>query len=130
MRIILLVSAVAALAAVAVGAAAAAHPAASVVASAPCPTVTSGQLTAGTDNPAYDPWFSGGTPTSKWKINDPSNGKGHESAVAYAIAKQLGYGMDNLKWIYVLFNKSFAPGPKSFDFDRASLPSRSALSSV
>ncbi len=116
-RIILLVSAVAALAAIAVGTSAAAHPAAGVVASASCPTVTSGQLTVGTDNPAYDPWFSGGTKTSKWKINDPSNGKGYESAVAYAIAKQLGYGKDKVKWTYVPFNKSFAPGPKSFDFD-------------
>lgn len=116
-RIILLVSAVAALAAIAVGTSAAARPTAAVVASASCPTVTSGQLTVGTDNPAYDPWFSGGTHTSKWKINDPSNGKGYESAVAYAIAKRLGYGKDKVKWTYVPFNKSFAPGPKSFDFD-------------
>jgi polar amino acid transport system substrate-binding protein len=116
-RIILLVSAVAALAAIAVGASAAARPAAVSVASASCPTVSDGRLTVGTDNPAYDPWFSGGTKTSKWKINDPSNGKGYESAVAYAIAKQLGYGKDKVTWTYVPFNKSFAPGSKSFDFD-------------
>ncbi|MFL5929241.1 MAG: hypothetical protein ACJ77E_20100, partial [Gaiellaceae bacterium] len=59
---------------------------------ASCPTVTDGQLTIGTDNPAFPPWFGGGTKTSKWKINDPSTGKGYESAVAYAIAKKLGYG--------------------------------------
>jgi polar amino acid transport system substrate-binding protein len=116
-RILVLLSAVAVLAAFAVGTSAAAHPVAGVVASGSCPTVTSGQLTVGTDNPAYDPWFSGGTHTSKWKINDPSNGKGYESAVAYAIAKRLGYGKANVKWTYVPFNKSFAPGSKSFDFD-------------
>jgi polar amino acid transport system substrate-binding protein len=85
--------------------------------SASCPTVTDGQLTIGTDNPAFPPWFGGGSKTSKWKINDPSTGKGYESAVAYAIAKNLGYGKSQVKWTFVPFNKSFAPGPKSFDFD-------------
>jgi polar amino acid transport system substrate-binding protein len=82
-----------------------------------CPTVSSGQLTIGTDNPAYPPWYAGGTHTSKWKINDPSTGKGYESAVAYAIAGKLGYSKSKVKWVYVPFNKAFAPGPKSFDFD-------------
>jgi polar amino acid transport system substrate-binding protein len=82
-----------------------------------CPTVTSGQLTIGTDNPAYPPWYAGGSKTSKWKINDPSTGKGYESAVAYAIATKLGYAKDKVKWTYVPFNKAFAPGSKSFDFD-------------
>ncbi len=116
-RILLLLSAVAALAAVAVAAAAAAHPTASRTLSANCPTVTSGQLTIGTDNPAYPPWYAGGTKSSKWKINDPSTGKGYESAVAYAIAKKLGYAKSQVSWTYVPFNRSFAPGKKSFDFD-------------
>jgi polar amino acid transport system substrate-binding protein len=116
-RILLLLSAVVALAAVAVAAAAAAHPTASRALSANCPTVSSGQLTIGTDNPAYPPWYAGGTKSSKWKINDPSTGKGYESAVAYAIAKQLGYGKSQVAWTYIPFNKSFAPGKKSFDFD-------------
>jgi polar amino acid transport system substrate-binding protein len=84
---------------------------------ASCPTVTDGQLTIGTDNPAFPPWFAGGTKTSKWKINDPSTGKGYESAVAYAIAKRLGYTKAQVKWTFVPFNKSFAPGSKAFDFD-------------
>jgi polar amino acid transport system substrate-binding protein len=87
------------------------------VTAASCPTVTSGRLTIGTDNPAYPPWYAGGTKTSKWKINDPSTGKGYESAVAYAIATKLGYAKSKVKWIYTPFNKAFAPGPKSFDFD-------------
>jgi polar amino acid transport system substrate-binding protein len=116
-KLIPLLTAVAVLAAVAVGASAATRPTASAVALASCPTVTSGQLTIGTDNPAYPPWYAGGTKSSKWKINDPSTGKGYESAVAYAIASKLGYTKTHVKWTYVPFNRSYAPGTKSFDFD-------------
>jgi polar amino acid transport system substrate-binding protein len=80
--------------------------------------INPGQLTIGTDNPAYPPWYAGGTkPGSKWKINDPSTGKGYESAVAYAVAGELGFSRNEVKWTYVPFTKSFAPGPKAFDFD-------------
>jgi polar amino acid transport system substrate-binding protein len=80
--------------------------------------VSSGTLTIGTDNPAYPPWYAGGSPKgSKWKINDPSTGKGFESAVAYAVAKQLGFSKAEVAWTYVPFNRAFAPGKKSFDFD-------------
>ena len=81
-----------------------------------CPTISSGTLTIGTDNPAYPPWF-GGNEGHKWKISDPYSGKGYESAVAYAVAKQLGFPRAKVKWVYVPFTKSFAPGKKSFDFD-------------
>jgi polar amino acid transport system substrate-binding protein len=82
------------------------------------PLVKSGVLTIGTDNPAFPPWYGGGTPKgSPWKVNDPSTGKGYESAVAYAVAKGLGFPRAQVKWVYVPFNKSFAPGKKSFDFD-------------
>jgi polar amino acid transport system substrate-binding protein len=80
--------------------------------------VEDGKLTIGTDNPAYPPWFGGGTPNgSSWKINDPSTGKGFESAVAYAVAGRLGFGKSDVRWVYTPFNKAFAPGPKQFDFD-------------
>jgi polar amino acid transport system substrate-binding protein len=80
--------------------------------------VDSGQLTIGTDNPAYPPWYGGGSPKgSTWKINDPNTGKGFESAVAYAVAKQLGFARSEVSWAYTPFNRSFAPGPKAFDFD-------------
>ena len=115
-RFLLLPAAVAALAATAVGASSAAH-SSRTFATASCPTVTDGQLTIGTDNPAYPPWYAGGTKGSKWKINDPSTGKGYESAVAYAIASKLGFAKSAVKWTYVPFNKAFAPGTKSFDFD-------------
>ena len=72
------------------------------------PTLSSGTLTVGTDNPAYDPWFDN---------NKPSDGKGFESAVAYAVAEQLGFSKDDVTWVKVPFNNSYAPGPKKFDFD-------------
>jgi polar amino acid transport system substrate-binding protein len=71
-------------------------------------TYKSGQLTVATDKPAYPPYFVDDT---------PSNGKGFESAVAYAIAKQLGYQPTEVKWVVEPFNASYAPGPKKFDFD-------------
>ena len=79
---------------------------------------SSGKLTIGTDNPAFPPWFEGGTPKgSKWEINDPSKGKGFEGAVAYAVAKKIGFAQKEVEWAVVPFDQSFKPGPKSFDFD-------------
>jgi polar amino acid transport system substrate-binding protein len=80
--------------------------------------VTPGQVTVATDNPAFPPWFGGGTPKgSIWKINDPTTGKGYESAVAYAVAKRLGFQANAVKWIVVPFEQLFKPGKAAFDFD-------------
>jgi polar amino acid transport system substrate-binding protein len=80
--------------------------------------VSAGKLTIGTDNPAFPPWFEGGTPEgSDWEINDPSTGEGFESAVAYAVAENLGFTKDEVTWVVVPFNNSFKPGEKNFDFD-------------
>ena len=49
--------------------------------------------------------------------NDPANGKGFEAAVAYAVAKQLGYAPTDVKWTVAPFNSVIAPGDKTFDFD-------------
>ena len=88
------------------------------VATCAAKTVSRGTLTVGTDNPAYPPWYAGGSPKgSSWKINDPNNGKGFEPAVAYAVAAKLGFPHSRVKWVYVPFNRSYAPGPKPFDFD-------------
>jgi polar amino acid transport system substrate-binding protein len=78
--------------------------------------VNEGQLTVGTDNPAYPPWF-GGDEKAPWKISDPNSGEGFESAVAYAVADKLGFSKDEVEWIRVPFNTAFAPGQKKFDFD-------------
>ncbi len=69
---------------------------------------TRGVLTVATDNPVFTPWF---------EHNNPSNGKGYESAVAYAIAAQLGFKKSQLQWVKEPFTSSYAPGPKRFDFD-------------
>ena len=71
-------------------------------------TLNSGFLTIGTDDPAYTPWFAN---------NKPANGKGFESAVAYAVAKQLGYPAAKVKWVKAPFNTVIQPGKKSFDLD-------------
>ncbi len=67
-----------------------------------------GHLTVATDSPAYPPYFEN---------NKPSNGKGFESAVAYAVAGELGFTASQVKWVVEPFDSSYAPGPKSFDFD-------------
>jgi polar amino acid transport system substrate-binding protein len=71
-------------------------------------TTTAGKLTIATDDPAFPPYF---------EDNDPTNGKGFESAVAYAVADKLGFSKADVKWTVVPFNSSYAPGPKNFDFD-------------
>lgn len=69
-------------------------------------TLKKGTLTFGTDQPAYPPWY----------VDDnPSNGKGFESAVAYAVAEKLGYTPTEVQWVRVPFNAAIAPGPKTFD---------------
>jgi polar amino acid transport system substrate-binding protein len=72
------------------------------------PVVKSGSLTIATDDPAYDPWFND---------NDPSNGKGFESAVAYAVADKLGFAKGKVTWVKAGFNQVIQPGKKNFDFD-------------
>jgi polar amino acid transport system substrate-binding protein len=78
--------------------------------------VTDGQLSLATDNPAFDPWWLGGSKSKDWETNDPRNGKGYESAVAYEIARRLGFTKAQVTWQAVPFNRSFAPGAKPFDF--------------
>jgi polar amino acid transport system substrate-binding protein len=63
-------------------------------------------LTVATESPAYAPWFV---------ADNPANGKGFESAMAYALAKQLH--INRVTWVVEPFNASYAPGPKAFDFD-------------
>ncbi|WP_166134939.1 ABC transporter substrate-binding protein [Nocardioides ochotonae] len=70
--------------------------------------IEDGKLTIGTDSPAYEPWFVD---------NDATNGEGFESAVAYEVAERLGFDADQVEWVRVRFNASYAPGRKGFDFD-------------
>lgn len=77
--------------------------------------VKDGQLSLATDNPAFPPWW-GGAPKKPWQVSNPASGKGYESAVAYAVAKQLGFSKGQVTWSAVPFNNSFRPGKKPFDF--------------
>jgi polar amino acid transport system substrate-binding protein len=85
--------------------------------------VSPGTLTVGTDVPAFQPWFAGTGKQGPWKgvpnsgTGNPYSGQGYESAVAYAIAEQLGFTKDQVAWVPVNFNESYKPGPKNFDFD-------------
>jgi polar amino acid transport system substrate-binding protein len=72
------------------------------------PTLASGTLTFGTDQPVYPPWYLD---------DDPTSGRGFESAVAYAIADGLGYPRERVTWVRVPFNASIQPGPKSYDLN-------------
>jgi polar amino acid transport system substrate-binding protein len=86
----------------------AAKPAACTYAGIQSELYQKGALTVATDKPAYPPWFEN---------NNPANGKGYESGVAYAIAKVLGFKASQVHWAYEPFDASYAPGPKKFDFD-------------
>lgn len=70
-------------------------------------TLAAGKLTIGTDSPAFGPWFSN---------DDPTNGDGFESAVAYAVAAKLGFAKANVTWVVAPFDSVIVPGVKPFDF--------------
>ena len=70
---------------------------------------TKGKLTVATDNPVYTPWFVN---------NKPSNGKGYESAVAYAIAQRARASpRATSSGSTSRSTRATRPGPSRFDFD-------------
>ena len=72
-------------------------------------------LTLATDNPAFPPWW-GGKSGHGFETSDPYSGQGYESAVAYEVARRLGFTKAEVAWKAVPFVKSYAPGKKTFDF--------------
>jgi polar amino acid transport system substrate-binding protein len=71
-------------------------------------TVSEGMLTIATGEPAYYPWV----------IDDkPESGEGFEGAVAYAVAKQLGFDAADVTWVRTTFDSAVTPGEKNFDFN-------------
>lgn len=82
---------------------------------------SAGKLTIGTDNPAYPPYFATNPAgnAAPWDKDqgDPNTGEGFESAVAYAVAEQIGFAKADVVWVVAPFNTVIAPGPKAFDFD-------------
>jgi polar amino acid transport system substrate-binding protein len=82
--------------------------------------LTAGTLTIGTGNPAYPPYYIPEDPQpagSVWGFGDPTNGKGLESATAYALAEKLGFAKTEVTWVPVDFNVAIQAGPKPFDLD-------------
>ncbi|MCI1935123.1 MAG: ABC transporter substrate-binding protein [Bifidobacteriaceae bacterium] len=71
-------------------------------------TLTPGTLTVATGDPAYEPWVMD---------NDPSTGKGFESAIIYALAEKLGFKKSQVKWTRSTFDTAIAPGAKDFDLN-------------
>jgi len=65
-------------------------------------------LTIATGNPAFEPWVVGDAPES---------GEGFEAAVGFAVAEQMGFTGDAVKWVRTSFDEAIAPGPKNFDFN-------------
>ncbi len=75
-----------------------------------CASITTkqdGVVTIATSNPAFPPYVI---------KNDPTNGNGFESATSYAVAAEMGFDQDAVKWTFAPFGKLFAPGEKDFDF--------------
>jgi len=70
--------------------------------------VTEGKLTIATGQPAYEPYVAD---------DAPENGQGFESAIAYAVAEELGFGSDDVVWVRTGFDEAIQPGPKTFDFN-------------
>jgi len=71
-------------------------------------TLEADVLTVATGNPAYSPWVLDDKPESK---------EGFEAAVAYAVATELGFGDDQVKWVCTGFDEAIQPGAKNFDFN-------------
>jgi polar amino acid transport system substrate-binding protein len=75
-------------------------------------------LTVATADPAFPPWWEGGTTRehSEWKLNDPYLGEGFEGALAFAVSERLGFSRDHVRFVPIGVDESYAPGPKDFDF--------------
>jgi polar amino acid transport system substrate-binding protein len=75
-------------------------------------------LTVATGEPAFPPWWDGGTTDEhpEWRLNDPYLGRGFEGAVTFEVAERLGFSQDRIRFVPIGFTESFAPGDKDFDF--------------
>jgi polar amino acid transport system substrate-binding protein len=76
--------------------------------SSACPTISEGKLTIATGTPAFEPWVVG---------DSPESGEGFEAAVAYAVATELGYKIEDVVWVRTGFDEAVQPGAKNFDFN-------------
>lgn len=71
-------------------------------------TLEAGSLTIATGDPAFPPYV----------IDDkPESGQGFEAALALAVAKELGFEGDTVKWVRTSFDTAVAGSDKNFDFN-------------
>ena len=71
-------------------------------------TLEAGSLTIATGDPAFPPYV----------LDDaPESGEGFESAVALAVAKELGFEGDAVKWVRTSFDTAVAGSDSSNDFN-------------
>lgn len=71
-------------------------------------TLEDGVLTLATGEPAFEPWVID---------NAPESGEGFEAAVAMAVAAEMGYEGDAVKWVRSGFDEAIQPGAKDFDLN-------------
>lgn len=70
-------------------------------------TLTPGKLTIAAAEPGYPPYVID---------DDPENGEGFETAVAYAVAEELGFAPEDVVWVRASWDLAIAPGTKPYDF--------------
>jgi polar amino acid transport system substrate-binding protein len=71
-------------------------------------TLEAGSLTIATGDPAFPPYV----------LDDkPESGEGFEAALALAVAKELGFEGDTVKWVRTSFDTAVAGSDKNFDFN-------------
>ena len=75
---------------------------------------SAGKLTLATDNLSFPPWW-GGSGSGDFSPSDPYSGQGFEGALAYEIAKRLGFSKAQVAWTAIPFSKAFAP-VKAYDW--------------
>ena len=75
-------------------------------------------LTVATGDPAFPPWWEGGTTDEhpEWDLNDPYLGRGYEGALTFEVAERLGFSEDQVQFVPLSRRASFAPGEMDFDF--------------
>ncbi|MEM7324723.1 MAG: ABC transporter substrate-binding protein [Actinomycetota bacterium] len=77
-----------------------------VAACDPLPLKSDGVLTVATGEPVFPPWM---------EDDDPSNERGFESALVYALADELGVA--DVTWVRTGFDEAITAGEKDYDFN-------------
>ncbi|PWB55086.1 MAG: amino acid ABC transporter substrate-binding protein [Anaerolineales bacterium] len=67
-----------------------------------------GKLTVATGEPVFEPWMVN---------DDPTNAQGYESAFVYALAKEMGFAAEDVKWVRTTFDEAISPVEKPYDFN-------------